>query len=431
MIQNDEQLQYPWDCVACNQQNDYFLKKCQYCGTVKEQFCQQMKFDYQQNDNQGFTEINIIDFECNKVEDRREILELLICKLKLSESNYNVVFSKQLIIKPYLIPLIQNPEYSTITQEQADQGISFQESFQFLSGDIYIFENREKAKIYLEQCQYCNLQCPIKKYIELRRVYPNSNGQLTLNAMMKELKIPYQSDCFALAEVVSELLDRAYKFELNMLQTLKFPIPEEEARLQGFDNIIILDFEATCIREADKKYLQEIIEFPAQVYNIQERKVIKEFSKYIKPIENPILSEFCTELTGITQQQVDEGIPLDQAINEFMQFIQGLQKCCILTCGDYDLNLLKKEGARKGIPIQKELQYYINIKKVFPKSLRNPKHYKDPCMVEMLKLCGLDLLGRHHSGIDDVKNITRIVHYLINEKNFQFDERMVSYTFKI
>ena len=37
-------------------------------------------------------------------------------------------------------------------------------------------------------------------------------------------------------------------------------------------------------------------------------------------------------------------------------------------------------------------------------------------MVEMLELCGLDLIGRHHSGIDDVKNITRIVHYLINEK---------------
>ncbi|CAD8063832.1 unnamed protein product [Paramecium sonneborni] len=431
MIQKDEQLQYPWDCVACNQQNNYYLKQCQYCGTLKEQFFQQMKFDYLQNYNKDFSEIIIIDFDCNQAEDRKEILELLICKLKLSESDYNVAFSKQLIIKPFLIPLIQNPEYCSITQEQADQGVGFQETFQYLSGDIFIFENREKAKIYLQQCQYCNLKCPIQKYIEVRSVFPNSNGQLTVNAMLKQLKIPYQSDCFSLAEVVKELLDRSYRFELKMLQTLKFPIPEEEDRLQGFDNIIILDFEATCIREQNKKYLQEIIEFPAQVYNVQERKVIKEFWRYLKPVENPILSDFCTELTGITQEQVDKGILLDQAIDEFIQFKQGLQRYCILTCGDYDLNLLKKEASRKGIAIQKELQFYINIKKVFPKSLRNPKQIKDPCMVEMLEQCGLDLQGRHHSGIDDVRNITRIVHYLINEKQFKFDERMISYTFKI
>lgn len=52
-------------------------------------------------------------------------------------------------------------------------------------------------------------------------------------------------------------------------------------------------------------------------------------------------------------------------------------------------------------------------------------------MVEMLEMCKLDLLGRHHSGIDDVKNITRVVDFLIRQENFRFDERMILYTFKI
>lgn len=49
----------------------------------------------------------------------------------------------------------------------------------------------------------------------------------------------------------------------------------------------------------------------------------------------------------------------------------------------------------------------------------------------MLELCHLDLEGRHHSGIDDVKNITRIVDFLVTKENFKFDERMILYTFKI
>lgn len=86
-----------------------------------------------------------------------------------------------------------------------------------------------------------------------------------------------------------------------------------------------------------------------------------------------------------------------------------------------------------------DLRYYINIKKgivyvydiVFPKELRNPKHLKDPSMVEMLKQCELELVGRHHSGIDDAINITRVCDYMISRCDFTFDERMISYSYKI
>jgi 3'-5' exoribonuclease 1 len=50
-------------------------------------------------------------------------------------------------------------------------------------------------------------------------------------------------------------------------------------------------------------------------------------------------------------------------LNEFIEFIKGLGRYCILTCGDYDLHLLKKETTRKNIDIPKGLKFYINIKK--------------------------------------------------------------------
>lgn len=38
------------------------------------------------------------------------------------------------------------------------------------------------------------------------------------------------------------------------------------------------------------------------------------FHQYIKPDVNPVLSEFCTELTGMTQSMVDSGISLKEAL---------------------------------------------------------------------------------------------------------------------
>lgn len=43
------------------------------------------------------------------------------------------------------------------------------------------------------------------------------------------------------------------------------------------------------------------VEFPAVLLNTSTGEVESEFHTYVQPQERPILSEFCTELTGITQ----------------------------------------------------------------------------------------------------------------------------------
>ncbi|CAI7935215.1 ERI1 exoribonuclease 2 isoform X1 [Podarcis lilfordi] len=71
---------------------------------------------------------------------------------------------------------------------------------------------------------------------------------------------------------------------------------------QLFDYLIIIDFESTCWKEGRKCYTQEIIEFPAVLLNTLNGEIESEFHMYVQPQEHPILSEFCTELTGIKQQ---------------------------------------------------------------------------------------------------------------------------------
>lgn len=45
----------------------------------------------------------------------------------------------------------------------------------------------------------------------------------------------------------------------------------------------------------------EVIEFPTVMYDLQEKKEVGRFHEYVKPVIRPQLTEFCTELTGISQ----------------------------------------------------------------------------------------------------------------------------------
>jgi ERI1 exoribonuclease 3 len=78
-----------------------------------------------------------------------------------------------------------------------------------------------------------------------------------------------------------------------------------------------------------------------------------------------------------------------------------------VTCGDWDLRTcLRSEAKKKKIDLPKYLRSYINLKDVF----RSFFNYQGAFgMVQMLNHLGLNLEGKHHSGIDDCRNIGRIV----------------------
>ena len=110
-----------------------------------------------------------------------------------------------------------------------------------------------------------------------------------------------------------------------------------------------------------------------------------------------------------------------------------------MSCGDFDGNHISKEAKKKDLFVPNYLRRWINLKKAFPinqfdetkqsnnftssetiKSCKPTTHG----MAHMLELMGLELEGRHHSGIDDAKNLARIVINLL-ESGFEFTQSMV------
>ena len=192
-----------------------------------------------------------------------------------------------------------------------------------------------------------------------------------------------------------------------------------------FDYIVVFDFECTCDDKKETKFnVQEIIEFPAVVIDVKEQKIIKAFQTYVKPSEHPDLTDFWTELTGITQDQVDGGVPIETALALFHNFLKDSNvlgsEFILMSWGDFDGKALKKEAEYKNLFVPSYLKEWINIKKAFPISKYTEEEVKEEKvtnvrnvkgvvrgMTDMLEKLGLELLGRHHSGIDDSFNIAR------------------------
>ena len=177
------------------------------------------------------------------------------------------------------------------------------------------------------------------------------------------------------------------------------------------DYYLVLDFEATC-DDLNPPMPQEIIEFPVLKVNSKTFATEDTFHKYVRPTVHPQLTRFCTELTGITQDKVEGQPTLKEVLEQFNAWMEknglldGKVSFTFVTCGDWDLKtMLPGQCKHFRLPVREYFRSWINIKKVF----KSATGVKASGMPSMLKHFDLQLLGRHHSGIDDSKNIVRIL----------------------
>ncbi|CAJ1026621.1 Exonuclease/RNA 2'-phosphotransferase, Tpt1 / KptA family, putative [Leishmania shawi] len=189
---------------------------------------------------------------------------------------------------------------------------------------------------------------------------------------------------------------------------------------QPFDAYIVLDLEATC--EAGRRITDpEVIEFPMVLVDPRTATQVAEFQRYVRPVKNPMLSRFCTELTGITQDMVSHRDPFPVVYCEALQFLAKaglgdappLRSYCVVTCGDWDLKTMLPSQIRisgqQGTPLS--FQRWCNLKKYMSGlGLRDGGERGGPTdMPDMLRILGLPHQGRHHSGIDDCRNIAAVL----------------------
>uniref|UniRef100_A0A1I7VI92 Exonuclease domain-containing protein n=1 Tax=Loa loa TaxID=7209 RepID=A0A1I7VI92_LOALO len=188
---------------------------------------------------------------------------------------------------------------------------------------------------------------------------------------------------------------------------------------QNFDYFLVLDFEATCEEGIKIMPHQEIIEFPVIQLSGKNLEEISRFHRYVKPTERPILTSFCTELTGIVQETVASQESLPEVLDAFDKWLINSNLInadhsmkshfTFITCGDWDLGvLLPSEANYRNLKLPDYFKRWINLKKAFCKW----NGYFAKSLTVMLHDLELNHLGRLHSGIDDVRNMCQITRSL-------------------
>ncbi|XP_037670596.1 ERI1 exoribonuclease 2 isoform X6 [Choloepus didactylus] len=207
---------------------------------------------------------------------------------------------------------------------------------------------------------------------------------------------------------------------------------ERNKSKQLFDYLIVIDFESTCWNDGKHHHGQEIIEFPAVLLNTSTGEIECEFHAYVQPQEHPVLSEFCIELTGIKQVQVDEGVPLKICLSQFCKWINKIQQqkkivfatgvsdhstsevklCAFVTWSDWDLGVcLEYECKRKQLLKPVFLNSWIDLRATYKLFYRR----KPKGLSGALQEVGIEFSGREHSGLDDSRNTANLAWKMIRD----------------
>lgn len=166
---------------------------------------------------------------------------------------------------------------------------------------------------------------------------------------------------------------------------------------------IIVDLEATCWAEGNKPDRMEIIEIGAVRLESETGPVGGEWASFVRPVASQQLSEFCTQLTSITQSDVDQAEPFWAVFPRFVEWI-GDAPFVLCSWGAYDLNQIKRDCERHKMALPESFENHLNLKRVFSQV----KGTKPTGMRGALLMLDLPLEGTHHRGIDDARNIAKI-----------------------
>lgn len=174
------------------------------------------------------------------------------------------------------------------------------------------------------------------------------------------------------------------------------------------DKIVVVDLEATCWQgfDAPEGQENEIIEIGICLLDPNAAAVTDKRSILVKP-EKSIVSEFCTQLTTITQEMVDtQGIAFAEACH-ILETQYDTRNRLWASWGSFDYNMFRKQCKKRGVryPFSKK---YSNLKRVFMDS-----YGKRLGLAHALSTTGIEQTGTAHRGDDDAYNTAQLLNYLL------------------
>jgi inhibitor of KinA sporulation pathway (predicted exonuclease) len=187
------------------------------------------------------------------------------------------------------------------------------------------------------------------------------------------------------------------------------------------DKAVIFDLEFTSWPGSNERNWslpeedREVVQIGAiKVATSKGLRELDSFNVLVRPLKNPFLSEYFVNLTGITQEQVENhGAIFPNALFRFMEFI-GNSPINILSNGA-DEDVIEENCLIHAIPLPEIFTRALDSRPYFSKILNIPE--KDCCSGMLPQMFGLDNDKRPHDALEDARSISQIFRHFEIENN--------------
>jgi inhibitor of KinA sporulation pathway (predicted exonuclease) len=177
---------------------------------------------------------------------------------------------------------------------------------------------------------------------------------------------------------------------------------------QKLDQILVIDVEATCwAGNPPPGQEAEIIEIGICVLDVASGDRLRTESVLVRP-QRSTVSPFCTQLTTLTQAQVDTGVSF-QAACAILKKKYLSKKRLWASYGDYDRRQFERQCQDWDIPYPCGATH-LNVKNLF--AIRH-RLSKEVGLDKALTLLNRPLEVTHHRGDDDAWNIAGVLSTLL------------------
>lgn len=174
------------------------------------------------------------------------------------------------------------------------------------------------------------------------------------------------------------------------------------------DQLVIVDIEATCWDTAPPAgQHSEIIEIGVCLLDLNTCHPAHKRSILVRP-ERSLVSPFCTSLTTLTPEQVEDGFSFADAC-AVLELEYDTPSRAWASWGHYDFRIFAQQCRERRVPYPFS-KHHINLKRVHADARGQRLG-----LARALEAVGLEMQGTHHRGHDDAWNSARLLGHLIQE----------------
>ncbi len=171
------------------------------------------------------------------------------------------------------------------------------------------------------------------------------------------------------------------------------------------DRVYVVDVEATCWKEKPPDgQISEIIQMGIVEFDLASASISSKAGYNIRPQYSKV-SEFCTELTGITPEELEGEKNFSEVCDMIKERFPHLKDYTWASYGDYDRKHLEEMSDLHKRPYLFG-RTHINIKNLFALKWGLKKEVG---MSKALNILNKELVGQHHNALDDALNIAEIL----------------------